>query len=208
MGWGYAFTSTGKETPRGSVFFCRPAQYADGQVAFAEGTRGRRAYVLEGYGLDGCFVVKQPFEIAVEYLVETERLDLAVDRRQGPVIGEHIRFGSGELFLGDALLSDARELRQNGGFGGRDAARRRQCDVDVDEAGVESQVLTSADGKRRRLFFDLGKDGRTVELTGAEPFNVLFGNPGNVAVRVNGEDYALPATSRPDRPLRLTVSGT
>ncbi|MDJ0711030.1 MAG: DUF4115 domain-containing protein [Woeseiaceae bacterium] len=66
--------------------------------------------------------------------------------------------------------------------------------------------ITDASG--RRLFFNLGKDGRTVELTGAEPFNVLFGNPGNVTVRVNGEDYALPATSRPDRPLRLTVSGT
>ncbi len=51
--------------------------------------------------------------------------------------------------------------------------------------------ITDASG--RRLFFDLGKDGRTVELTGAEPFNVLFGNPGNVSVLVNGDDYALPA---------------
>lgn len=66
--------------------------------------------------------------------------------------------------------------------------------------------ITDASG--RRLFFDLGKDGRTVELTGAEPFNVLFGNPGNVSVLVNSEDYALPASSRPDRPLRLTISGT
>ncbi|MDJ0793740.1 MAG: DUF4115 domain-containing protein [Woeseiaceae bacterium] len=66
--------------------------------------------------------------------------------------------------------------------------------------------ITDASG--RRLFFDLGKDGRTVELTGAEPFNVLFGNPGNVSVVVNGGDYALPASSRPDRPLRLTISGT
>ena len=66
--------------------------------------------------------------------------------------------------------------------------------------------ITDASG--RRLFFDLGKDGRTVELTGAEPFNVLFGNPGNVSILVNGDDYALPATSRPDRPLRLTISGT
>ncbi len=66
--------------------------------------------------------------------------------------------------------------------------------------------ITDASG--RRLFFDLGKDGRTVELTGAEPFNVLFGNPGNVSILVNGDDYALPATSRPDRPLRRTISGT
>ena len=66
--------------------------------------------------------------------------------------------------------------------------------------------ITDASG--RRLLFDLGKDGRTVELTGAEPFNVLFGNPGNVSLRVNGEDFALPATNRPDRPMRLTISGS
>jgi cytoskeleton protein RodZ len=65
--------------------------------------------------------------------------------------------------------------------------------------------ITDANG--RRLLFDLGKDGRTVELSGVEPFNVLFGNPGNVIVRVNGEVYALPPTNRPDRPMRLTISG-
>ena len=66
--------------------------------------------------------------------------------------------------------------------------------------------VTDASGKR--LFFALGTDGRTVELSGAEPFSVLFGNPGNVAVTVNGNEYALPATARPDRPLRLTISGS
>ena len=66
--------------------------------------------------------------------------------------------------------------------------------------------ITDASG--RRLLFDLGKDGRTVELSGAEPFNVLFGNPGNVSLRVNGEERALPPTNRPDRPMRLTLSGT
>ncbi len=65
-----------------------------------------------------------------------------------------------------------------------------------------------SDASGRRLLFDLGKDGRTVELSGAEPFNALFGNPGNVSLRVNGQDYALPATNRPDRPMRLTISGS
>ncbi len=65
-----------------------------------------------------------------------------------------------------------------------------------------------SDASGRRLFFDLGKDGRTVELSGAEPFNVLFGSPGNVSVLVNGEEYALPPTNRPDRPMRLTISGS
>lgn len=66
--------------------------------------------------------------------------------------------------------------------------------------------ITDANG--RRLLFTLGHDGRTVELSGAEPFNVLFGNPGNVSLRVNGEERALPPTDRPDRPMRLTLSGS
>lgn len=65
-----------------------------------------------------------------------------------------------------------------------------------------------SDASGRRLLFSLGKDGRTVELSGAEPFNVLFGNPGNVSLQVNGEEFALPPTNRPDRPMRLTISGT
>ena len=64
-----------------------------------------------------------------------------------------------------------------------------------------------SDATGRRLFFSLGKDGRTVELSGAEPLNVLFGSPANVRVLVNGDEFALPETARPDRPLRLTLSG-
>lgn len=65
--------------------------------------------------------------------------------------------------------------------------------------------VTDATG--RNLFFDLGRDGRSVELSGAEPLSVLFGSPGNVTVKVNGDDYALPASARPDRPMRLAISG-
>jgi cytoskeleton protein RodZ len=64
-----------------------------------------------------------------------------------------------------------------------------------------------SDATGRRLFFALGKDGRTVELSGAEPLNVLFGSPANVRVLVDGDEFALPETARPDRPLRLTLSG-
>ncbi len=65
-----------------------------------------------------------------------------------------------------------------------------------------------SDATGRRLFFALGKDGRTVELSGAEPLNVLFGSPLNVSLLVNGDDFALPADAVPDRPLRLTISGS
>jgi len=66
--------------------------------------------------------------------------------------------------------------------------------------------ITDASG--RRLFFDLGKEGRTVELSGAAPFNVLFGNAENVSLRVNGSDYAIGAADRRGRTARLTISGT
>ena len=64
-----------------------------------------------------------------------------------------------------------------------------------------------SDATGRRLLFALGKDGQTVELSGTAPFNVLFGNPDNVSVRVDGDDYALPET-RPGRALRMTIAGS
>lgn len=66
--------------------------------------------------------------------------------------------------------------------------------------------ITDADG--RRLFFGLGKDGRTVELSGAAPFNVLFGNADNVRLTVNGNERAVRAEERRGRTARLTVAGS
>ena len=63
-----------------------------------------------------------------------------------------------------------------------------------------------SDARGERLFFDLGRAGRTVNLAGEAPFNVLFGNAANVRVRVNGADYPLPP---PDGrgTARLTILG-
>lgn len=63
--------------------------------------------------------------------------------------------------------------------------------------------ITDATG--RRLFFGLGSDGRTVELSGAAPFNVLFGNADNVTLLVNGAEYAIPPSSRRGLTARLTI---
>ena len=49
--------------------------------------------------------------------------------------------------------------------------------------------ITDAGG--RRLFFDLGKEGRTVNLTGEAPFNVLFGDAANVSIEVNGGAFEI-----------------
>ena len=64
--------------------------------------------------------------------------------------------------------------------------------------------ITDASG--RRLFFDLGKSGRTVNLTGEAPFNVLFGDAANVSLAINGSSFSIPAANRRGRTARLTIS--
>lgn len=65
-----------------------------------------------------------------------------------------------------------------------------------------------SDAGGRRLFFGLGKDGRTVELSGQAPFNVLFGNANNVVMQVNGVERAIQASERRGRTARLTIAGS
>lgn len=65
--------------------------------------------------------------------------------------------------------------------------------------------ITDASG--RRLFFQLGRSGRTVNVSGPGPLSVLFGDAENVDVRVNGEDFTIPATGRRGQTARFTISG-
>ena len=64
------------------------------------------------------------------------------------------------------------------------------------------------DASGRRLYFQLGRSGRTVNVSGPGPLSVLFGDATNVEVRVNGEDFIIPAANRRGRTARLTISGT
>lgn len=66
--------------------------------------------------------------------------------------------------------------------------------------------ITDASG--RRLFFDLGKSGRTVNLTGESPFDVLFGDAANVSLVVNGSAFVIPARDRRGLTARLTITGS
>ena len=66
--------------------------------------------------------------------------------------------------------------------------------------------ITDASG--RRLFFQLGRSGRTVNVSGPGPLSVLFGDVDNVDMRVNGEDFTIPAANRRGRTARLTISGS
>lgn len=66
--------------------------------------------------------------------------------------------------------------------------------------------ITDASG--RRLFFELGKSGRTVNLSGEAPFNVLFGDAANVSIEVNGGAFEIPDADRRGRTARLTITGS
>lgn len=87
-------------------------------------------------------------------------------------------------------------------------------DTVVGETSVELVLSFSGDcwtevtdATGRRLYFDLGTDGRTVTLNGVEPLGVLLGNSSNVSVRVNGFDYIIPAANRRGDTARLTIYG-
>lgn len=65
--------------------------------------------------------------------------------------------------------------------------------------------ITDANGQR--LFFDMGTAGRSVNLSGEAPFNVLFGNAGNVSLTVNGDAFRIPAENLRGQTARLTITG-
>lgn len=86
--------------------------------------------------------------------------------------------------------------------------------IDLDTAGLQLSVTYSGDcwteitdASGRRLFFELGRAGRTVNLSGEAPFNVLFGDAANVSLVVNGAPFNIPATNRRGRTARLTITG-
>lgn len=63
-----------------------------------------------------------------------------------------------------------------------------------------------SDASGTRLFFDLGRAGRTVSVTGDAPLRVLFGNSDNVTVTVDGSDFPIPASMRRGQTARLTIN--
>jgi len=62
-----------------------------------------------------------------------------------------------------------------------------------------------SDARGQRLFFEMGRDGNSVELSGVAPFAVLFGNVDNVDVRVNGNNYPVSSNNPGSRTARLTI---
>lgn len=78
-----------------------------------------------------------------------------------------------------------------------------QLRLSIDFAGDCWTEITDADG--RRLFFDLGREGRSVNVSGSAPLAVLFGNADNVRLKLNGVDYTIPDADRRGLTARFTL---
>lgn len=79
-----------------------------------------------------------------------------------------------------------------------------EMQISVTYSGDCWTEITDAQG--RRLFFGLGTAGRTVNLSGEPPFNVLFGNADNVSIAVNSEAYEISPSDRRGRTARMTIT--
>ena len=64
------------------------------------------------------------------------------------------------------------------------------------------------DAAGNQLYFGLGREGRTVNISGRGPLSVLFGDADSVSLRVNGEDFAIVDADRCGRTARLMLHGT
>lgn len=79
-----------------------------------------------------------------------------------------------------------------------------QVSVSMTFSGDCWTEVTDADGSR--LFFDLGRAGRTVSISGNAPLRVLFGSYANVSLTVNGEDFPIPASAVRGETARFTIN--
>jgi cytoskeleton protein RodZ len=61
------------------------------------------------------------------------------------------------------------------------------------------------DSSGRRLFYDLGSEGRSVNLTGDAPLRLILGDADNVSVAVEGRPWPVPASARRGQLARLTI---
>ena len=84
-----------------------------------------------------------------------------------------------------------------------ETADHGQLHVALSFSGECWTEISDADG--RRLFFDMGRSGRSVELSGKAPFAALFGNVENVDLQVNGNDYEIPALGQSGRTARFSI---
>ena len=64
------------------------------------------------------------------------------------------------------------------------------------------------DATGERLYFGMGRTGRTVNVSGPAPLSVLVGDADNVSLRVDGNDFAIADADRRGRTARLMLHGS
>lgn len=79
-----------------------------------------------------------------------------------------------------------------------------QVEVDLTFTGDCWTEVSDASG--RRLFYDLGQEGRVVTVSGDAPLRVILGDADNVSVTVDGQPWPIPAAARRGRLARLSIS--
>ena len=62
------------------------------------------------------------------------------------------------------------------------------------------------DSNGRRLFFDLGRAGSIVRVSGVAPLRVLLGDRTNVSLQVDGIDYSIPLSDTRGNTARMTIN--
>jgi len=62
-----------------------------------------------------------------------------------------------------------------------------------------------SDNAGRRLFYDLGRDGRVVKISGEAPLQLVLGDAKNVAITVAGNPWPVATSMLTGRPARLTI---
>ena len=63
-----------------------------------------------------------------------------------------------------------------------------------------------SDAGGRRLYYDLGQEGRIVSLAGDAPLGVILGDAQNVSLTVDGEPWPIPRSTIRGRVARLTIA--
>lgn len=63
------------------------------------------------------------------------------------------------------------------------------------------------DASGRRLYYNMGTEGQTVDVAGPGPLSVLFGDADNVSLLVNGEEFTIADADRSGRTARFALYG-
>ena len=79
-----------------------------------------------------------------------------------------------------------------------------QVSVSMTFSGDCWTEVTDADGSR--LYFDLGRAGRTVSISGKAPLRVLFGSYANVSLTVNGNEFPIPRSAVRGETARFSIN--